>query len=199
MNRNSCFTGFPFLAVIINLPQAHQAVNSMSATAAGLSLLPLLLLTPPASALAGCLGTKVRIAPFYLIVAGAALQVVGVGLASSLPTSQTSLPRAQYGYEILMGLGFGFGLTALLIMVPLVVNDEDKRTRTINMTAIVSWYKDSCRFGGHHTDSSPRRYHRFGCLHGHSQWACPTWFGSAAPTRRNQWNITICIDDLDIG
>ena len=55
------------------------------------------------------------------------LQLVGVGLTSSLPSSQGGIPHAQYGYEVMMGLGFGSGLVTLLTMVPLVVKKEDMR------------------------------------------------------------------------
>ena len=115
------------MAVIINLPQKFQAVNAASPSAAGFSLLALLLCSPLASALAGLLVTKFGIAPFYLILAGAALQFVGVGLTSSLPASQDGTVHAQYGYEVIMGFGFGFGLATLLIMVPLVLEKRDMR------------------------------------------------------------------------
>lgn len=119
------FTGFPFMAVIINLSQKFQAVNASSPSAAGFSLLALLLCFPLASALAGLLVTKLRIASFYIILGGAALQLVGVGLTSSLPSSQDGIPHAQYGYEVIMGFGFGFGPATLLIMIPLVVKKQD--------------------------------------------------------------------------
>ena len=125
--RNAFFTGFPFMAVVINLPQKFQAVNAASPSAAGFSLLALLLCSPLASALAGLLVTKIGIAPFCIILAGAALQLVGVGLTSSLPTSQGGIAHAQYGYEVIMGFGFGFGLATLLVMVPLVVEKRDMR------------------------------------------------------------------------
>lgn len=115
------------MAVIINLPQKFQAVNASSPSAAGFSLLALMLCSPLASALAGLLVTKLEIAPFYLILGGAALQLVGVGLTSSLPSSQDGIPHAQYGYEVIMGFGFGFGLATLLTMVPMVVKKQDMR------------------------------------------------------------------------
>ena len=115
------------MAVIINLPQKFQAVNAASPSAAGFSLLALLLCSPLASALAGLFVTKLGIAPFYFILAGASLQLVGVGLTSSLPTSQDGIAHAQYGYEVIMGFGFGLGLATLLIMVPLVVEKRDMR------------------------------------------------------------------------
>ena len=85
------------MAIIISLPQKFQAVTATSLSAAGFSLLALLLCSPLASALAGLLVTKFGVVPCYLILAGAALQFVGVGLTSSLPTSQDGIASAQYG------------------------------------------------------------------------------------------------------
>ena len=93
------------MTIIINLPQKFQAVNALAPSVVGFSLLTLLLYSPlasAASALAGLLFTKLKIAPFYLIQESAALQVVGVGLTSSLLSSQVSVSHAQHSYEIIM-------------------------------------------------------------------------------------------------
>ena len=126
-DRYSFLTGFPFIAVIINLPQKFQAVNGSSPSAAGLSLLALLLCTPVASTLAGFLVTKRQIPPFYLLLGGAILSLIGIGLTSALPNSEAGIPHAQYGYEIIMGFGFGTGVSTQLIMIPLVVKKQDTR------------------------------------------------------------------------
>lgn len=53
------------------------------------------------------------------------MQIIGVGLFSSLPDDPSKIYRPQYGYEAIMGFGFGLGLTTLLVLVPMVVNKED--------------------------------------------------------------------------
>ncbi|KAL8732425.1 MAG: hypothetical protein Q9181_003971 [Wetmoreana brouardii] len=126
MLLNACLTGFPFMAVIVNLPQRFQAVDGVSPTAAGTRLLPLLLCSPFASGLSGFLVTKVKVPPAYLVIIGSALQLLGVGLTSSLPSDRQSLLPAQYGYEVLMGFGFGLGLSTLLVLVPMVISDSIK-------------------------------------------------------------------------
>lgn len=113
------------MAVIVNLPQRFQAVNGLSPTAAGIRLLPLLLCSPFASGLSGLLVTKAKVPPAYLLILGSALQLLGVGLTSSLPSTQQSIRPAQYGYEVLMGFGFGLGLSSLLVLVPMVVSKQD--------------------------------------------------------------------------
>jgi len=92
---------------------------------AGLALLPLLLTSPFATAVSGILTSFFKIPPLYLIVLGAALQLIGVGLASSLPMDTLTIAPQQYGYEVIMGLGFGLGLSTLLTLAPLVVEDRD--------------------------------------------------------------------------
>ncbi|PMD16224.1 major facilitator superfamily transporter [Hyaloscypha hepaticicola] len=122
---NGFLTGFPFMAAIFNIPQRLQTVNSTSAIGAGIRLLPLLLLSPIASATSGFLITTLRIPPLYILILGGSLQTIGVGLFSSLSSSDLQIPRAQYGYQVIMGLGFGFNLSTILMMVPMVVDEKD--------------------------------------------------------------------------
>ncbi|KAI1347291.1 major facilitator superfamily transporter [Xylaria sp. FL0043] len=122
---NGFLTGFPFMAAIINIPQRLQTVNSTTPIGAGIRLLPLLLLSPVASALSGFLISKTKVPPLYLLLIGGSLQTIGVGLFSSLDSSNLDIPSAQYGYQVIMGLGFGFNLSTLLIMVPMIISEKD--------------------------------------------------------------------------
>ncbi|KAK8060029.1 MFS multidrug transporter [Apiospora saccharicola] len=115
-------TGPPFMSVLINLPQRIQAVDGISPFDAGVRLLPLLLASPVATATAGQLVTKLKVPPYYLTVFAATLQMLGIGLCSSIPFHSSP---AFYGYEVLMGFGFGMGLISLIIYAPLVVDRED--------------------------------------------------------------------------
>ena len=159
-HRNACLTGFPFMAVIVNLPQRFQAVDGLSPTAAGIHLLPLLLCSPFASGLSGILVTKFRVPPAYLVITGSALQLLGVGLASSLPSNRQSLLPAQYGYEVLMGFGFGFGLSTLLVLVPMVVSKQDIGKVYLSGYGKNSGTDDRCsgRHGSHNSNSCFRWY-----------------------------------------
>ncbi|EMR63741.1 putative mfs multidrug transporter protein [Eutypa lata UCREL1] len=116
------FTGPPFMTVLINLPQRFQAVDGQSAFQAGIRMLPLLLSSPVATAVAGQLAAKFKVPPFYLILFAASLQMVGLGLASSVKYVSGN---EMYGYEVIMGFGFGMGLVSLLIFTPMVVDRAD--------------------------------------------------------------------------
>ncbi|KAF5700460.1 major facilitator superfamily transporter [Fusarium globosum] len=132
---NGFFTGFPFMAALINIPQRFQTVNTTSAINAGIRTLPLLLLSPLATAINGILVSKLGVPPLYTLFLGGSLQTIGVGLYSSLKSS-TSIASAQYGYEAIMGLGFGFNLSTILMMVPLVVTEKDLAVTMGSVTQI---------------------------------------------------------------
>ncbi|KAF5635101.1 major facilitator superfamily transporter [Fusarium sp. NRRL 25303] len=132
---NGFFTGFPFMAALINIPQRFQTVNMTSAISAGIRTLPLLLLSPLATAINGILVSKLGVPPLYTLFLGGSLQTIGVGLYSSLKSS-TSIASAQYGYEAIMGLGFGFNLSTILMMVPLVVTEKDLAVTMGSVTQI---------------------------------------------------------------
>ncbi|CAH0053676.1 unnamed protein product [Clonostachys solani] len=119
------FIGFPFVSIIVNLPQRAQAVYGKSAFEAGISMLPLLLASPVATALAGFLTGRAKVPLFYILVVSGVFQLVGVGLTCSLPTNTTTFPRELYAYEAIMGFGFGLGLSTLLILARLVVSKEN--------------------------------------------------------------------------
>jgi len=53
------------------------------------------------------------------------MQFLGVGLMCSLSPTDLQLQRQQYGFEIIMGIGFGLVLTSLLGLIPIVVNKKD--------------------------------------------------------------------------
>jgi hypothetical protein len=125
--RNAFLTGFPFMSAIITIPQRFQVVNGTTAVDAGIRMLPLLLCSPIATILASLLLSKLRLAPLYVLLAGCSLQTLGVGLFSSLDSSDLNVPSFQYGYQVIMGCGFGLNLSTVLMMVPLVVKQSDMR------------------------------------------------------------------------
>ncbi|GFF74437.1 MFS general substrate transporter [Aspergillus lentulus] len=118
------FVGFPFVAIVVNVPQRAQAVSGLSPLKAGLALLPLLLASPFATALSGFLTSNLRIPPFYLVLAASVLQLIGVGLSCSYPSDRTEVPPSQYGFVVIMGIGFGLGLTTILTFARAVVEEK---------------------------------------------------------------------------
>jgi uncharacterized membrane protein YdcZ (DUF606 family) len=116
-------TGFPFMTVIITLPQRFQIVNGLSPVAAGIRMLPLLLLTGVGAAFTGILCSKKNVS-FYLLVASLCLQIVGTALLSILPTDE-AIRSSQYGIQVILGFSFGVGLVSLIICCRVEVELED--------------------------------------------------------------------------
>jgi hypothetical protein len=110
------------MTVLINLPQRFQIVNQLDPFQAGIRLLPMLLGSPVATAVAGQLVSKFQVPPLYVMAAGASLQVIGMGLASSVGLDDT---KSMLGYEAILGVAFGTTLVTLLIYVPFVVEKGD--------------------------------------------------------------------------
>ncbi|CAD6581346.1 MAG: hypothetical protein ASARMPREDX12_000439 [Alectoria sarmentosa] len=119
------FLGFPFVTIIVNIPQRAQAADGLSPVHAGLALLPLLLCSAFSSALPGTLTLNLKVPHKYILMAGAILELIGVGLSSALPTTTDKIAVRQYGYEALMGVGFGLQMSTLMIFAPLIVKEAD--------------------------------------------------------------------------
>ncbi|KAI5457173.1 drug resistance transporter EmrB/QacA subfamily [Mariannaea sp. PMI_226] len=120
------FVGFPFTAIVVNIPQSVQAVHGYSPQQAGIVLLPLLLSSPVATAASGFMTSNLNVPPLYIILVGSVLQIIGVGLTCSLPTTPMGkVPAQQYGFEVIMGIGFGLTASTVLTLVPLVTHPKD--------------------------------------------------------------------------
>lgn len=124
------------MAAIINIPQRMQTANGTTAIEAGIRLLPLLLCSPLATTVAGLLISKLRTPPLFMLIAGCSLQILGVGLFSSLDPTQREIPAKQYGYQVIMGFGFGFNLSTILMMTPMLVKPKDMAVAMGSVTQI---------------------------------------------------------------
>ncbi|KAB5578102.1 drug resistance transporter EmrB/QacA subfamily [Coniochaeta sp. 2T2.1] len=119
------FIGFPFVSILFLIPQHAQAVYGMSPVRASLSVLPLLLTSPAATVASGVLTSTFNVPPSYLILIGAVIQAIAVGLAITIPLTGYGISAAQYGFESMMGVGFGLTLSTALTLGQLLVSKED--------------------------------------------------------------------------
>jgi hypothetical protein len=60
-----------------------------------------------------------------MILTGAVLQTVGVGLTINLPSIGGTFAKEQYAYEVIMGLGFGLILATVLTLANLICEEKD--------------------------------------------------------------------------
>ncbi len=116
------------MVIIINLPQRFQIVNGLSPVDAGIRMLPLLLVSALGAGIPGAIVSKKNVS-WHVLVLSNALQVLGLGLMSSLPSTE-AVPRDQYGFQAILGMGFGPGLSSLVIMTRVEVEDDDLGTST---------------------------------------------------------------------
>jgi hypothetical protein len=122
-SRSAFFAGFPFIITIINLPQRLQIVNLFTPVDAGIRMLPLLCLSAVGAAFTGAVCSKKNYS-FYLLILSNILQMVGAGLMTTLDTGG-EIESKQYGYQAILGFGFGMGLTSLIIISRVEVREED--------------------------------------------------------------------------
>jgi hypothetical protein len=123
----------PFTVAIIQIPLRFQAVNDLSPLQAGIRLLPYSVLNPIGSIMAPYAAKRFQIPPMYIMLFGAAIQVIGTFLLSVAPDS-TSVPAESYVYEGLAGLGTGLNLACLIVMTPFNVEKRDKGSLSIHAT-----------------------------------------------------------------
>ncbi|OBR04791.1 Drug resistance transporter EmrB/QacA subfamily [Colletotrichum higginsianum IMI 349063] len=123
--------GFPFLVTIVFLPQRFQLINGLSPVEAGVRMLPLLLVSATGAALGGIFSKKYNVS-CHVLSASLGLQVLGLGLMTTLPTASRELPPAQYAFQVLLGLGFGLSLSCLVIVAQMEVRNDDDVGITIS-------------------------------------------------------------------
>ncbi|OBT66624.1 hypothetical protein VE03_03890 [Pseudogymnoascus sp. 23342-1-I1] len=116
-------TGFPFMVTIVFLPQRFQLSNGLTPAEAGIRMLALLLLSALGAGLGGAVSSRRNIA-WYILVTALALQLLGLGLLSILPASGP-VPARQYGFQAILGLGFGLSLSSLVIVARVEVGPSE--------------------------------------------------------------------------
>ncbi len=111
------------MATIIFLPQRFQLENRLSPVEAGVKMLALLLLSA-CGAFIGGLVNAIKNLSFPMLVGSLMLQTIGLGLMSSLPMSE-GISARQYGYQCILGLGFGLSLSSLALVARFEVKGAD--------------------------------------------------------------------------
>ncbi|KAI9640543.1 hypothetical protein NHQ30_010841 [Ciborinia camelliae] len=119
------FIGIPMTVLTIILPQRFQAVNADSPLKAGIHLLAFSLSVPVGSFFANVFAIILKEQPAILfLAAGSALEVIGVGLMTTIPVSK-DIPHALYAYEVLAGFGAGSVFSILMLATPKCIDAQD--------------------------------------------------------------------------
>lgn len=107
-------TGFPFVPLTVIIPERFQIVYRNQPLTAGVHLLPMLGACALGSFLSGAICNKRNHTSFILMTA-AALQLLGLGLMSTLKGPDADI-RASYGFQTIFGLGTGLVFSAATIL-----------------------------------------------------------------------------------
>lgn len=116
--------GFSYFVVIYSLPLRMQVVNGKSQLIAGVALLPMLGAVAVASFVSGMINTR-RDSVFELLLLGSALMVVGTATLSTL-NNDVNVKANMYGFEVFVGLGFGFMVSTASYAAALESEPKDR-------------------------------------------------------------------------
>ncbi|KAE9962321.1 hypothetical protein EG328_005726 [Venturia inaequalis] len=119
--------GFAFFSAVLLLPQRFQAVNGATPTQAGFKLLALTLSSPVFAVVAGAIMSRNKSAAQYLLLIGASLVAIATGLLSSLGT-EFAVSHSVYGFQVILGTGFGLLLTPSFYILKAFVPEKDIST-----------------------------------------------------------------------
>jgi hypothetical protein len=129
-NSNSFFSGATLTTVIIYLPQRFQVVNGDSPLEAGFRLLTLTVIISVGALSSGLLIQTFKVAPLWVLIGCASLQIIGLVLMGYLSADYTVHP-AVYGFQVLLGLGFGGSLSTSVMLIPLICSKQDMGMTTL--------------------------------------------------------------------
>ena len=107
------------------VPQRFQIVNSLSPLEAAYRLLALTLCGPIAAAAGGSIIQRLKVPPFYILLLASVFQILALGLATTVSTIPGEAYTGLYGFEVLMGLGFGLSISTVVMMIPLIFKESD--------------------------------------------------------------------------
>ena len=117
--------GSVFFIITINLPQRFQVVNGLSPLSAGIRLLALSVVVPFGAGFSAQLIERFHLAPLFLLLAGGGLQILALALMTSLSVEALNVPVTIYVYQILLGLGLGSSLGAVILMTTITFQSRD--------------------------------------------------------------------------
>jgi hypothetical protein len=116
--------GIPATIISFEIPQRYQVANGLSPLGAGIRLLSFVCAQPLGSFMANAIAGATKMPPLFILLAGTALQILGLGLMTMLPSSG-AIPGAQYVYQAIMGWGCGLTFSIVMLITPFTVEAKD--------------------------------------------------------------------------
>ena len=116
---NTLLIGFPYLLLIYAVPLRIQIVGEKSPLMGGIMLLPMLVTSALGSVLSGALNSRKPLI-MELLVIGSALMVLGLGLLTTLSTTELDSGKLL-GFITFCGLGFGLTVSCSAMIAAITV------------------------------------------------------------------------------
>ncbi|EPS30513.1 hypothetical protein POX_b02482 [Penicillium oxalicum] len=120
----SFVTGAPFNVVLVYVPQQAQILLNKSPLDSGVYLIGYSAVAAAAAALVNFISAKGRIPFIYSLLVGCIVHTVGVGLLSTIASSE-GFHATDVGYSVIAGVGIGIILGVLMLCTPYIVEDRD--------------------------------------------------------------------------
>ncbi|ETS78083.1 hypothetical protein PFICI_10145 [Pestalotiopsis fici W106-1] len=117
--------GAPITVTVFQLPQRFQLVNGLSGFDAGVRILPFAGGITVGSSIGAKLASQFRLPAVYVVLFGSSLQIIGLALMTTLPSS-LSVPATVYGYQVIAGFGCGVSYAVLYLMIPFTTGRRDR-------------------------------------------------------------------------
>ncbi|OTB15832.1 hypothetical protein K445DRAFT_300593 [Daldinia sp. EC12] len=130
---NSWFSGGVVSTCVFQIPQRFMTANGMSPFDAAARLLAFGVFVPVGSGLTGILLGRLRIRPVIVIAFGAILQIVGAALLAR-SSAEYNVHPSQYGFQVIIGIGLGFVMPALIYLLPYTMEKRDLATATATVS-----------------------------------------------------------------
>jgi len=125
----SILMGIPATIISFEIPQRYQVANGLTPLGAGIRLLSFVCAQPLGSFMANAIAGATKMPPLFILLAGTALQILGLGLMTTLPSSG-AIPGAQYAYQVIMGWGCGLTFSIVMLITPFTVEAKDLAVAT---------------------------------------------------------------------
>ncbi|PYH96079.1 MFS general substrate transporter [Aspergillus ellipticus CBS 707.79] len=119
----STLNGYVFYTVLIELPERFQIVNHKTPRTAGIYLLAMSGASAIGSGLGGFLASKYYGA-FFTLNGACGFVLLGAGLLSTIGFNP-SIPGKLFGYEVLIGFGFGIIFSTSVMIVKMHSRPKD--------------------------------------------------------------------------
>ncbi|PWY68668.1 MFS general substrate transporter [Aspergillus heteromorphus CBS 117.55] len=119
----SVLNGYVFYTVLIELPERFQIVNGKTPQTAGIYLLAMSGASAIGSGLGGFLARRTW-SGFFTLNAGCGFVLLGAGLLYTVGFSHF-VPGRLFGYEVLIGFGFGIIFSSSVMIVKMHARPED--------------------------------------------------------------------------